>query len=149
MELDDVKKLAEELIVFHKLDWKFKFDNAKKRFGVTKYRTKTISLSRHLCQLNTVENVRDTILHEIAHALAGPKAGHGIVWKKIAKEIGASTERCYSIQEVVVPKAKWNATCPSCKRVITRHRKTDGLSCGVCCGRTYNPQHKFSWELAS
>ena len=34
--------------------------------------------------------VRDTILHEIAHALAGAKARHGPAWKAIAKRLGAT-----------------------------------------------------------
>ena len=34
--------------------------------------------------------VRDTILHEIAHALAGAKAKHGPAWKAIARRLGAT-----------------------------------------------------------
>lgn len=38
-------------------------------------------------------HVKDTVLHEIAHALAGHEAKHGPVWQKIAKEIGANGQR--------------------------------------------------------
>ena len=34
--------------------------------------------------------IRDTILHEIAHALAGPEARHGARWKAIARRIDAT-----------------------------------------------------------
>ncbi len=36
------------------------------------------------------EQVRDTVLHEIAHAIAGPEAGHGPLWKATARRIGAT-----------------------------------------------------------
>ena len=34
--------------------------------------------------------IRDTVLHEIAHALVGPEARHGPEWKAIAKRLGAT-----------------------------------------------------------
>ena len=34
--------------------------------------------------------VADTILHEIAHAIVGYEAGHGPVWKRMAKLLGAN-----------------------------------------------------------
>lgn len=37
----------------------------------------------------------DTLLHECAHAIAGPYAKHGMLWKSIARKIGANPERCY------------------------------------------------------
>ena len=36
------------------------------------------------------EEIRDTVLHEIAHAIAGPEAGHGPLWKATARRIGAT-----------------------------------------------------------
>jgi SprT-like family len=36
------------------------------------------------------EEVRDTILHEVAHALAGPaNTGHGPKWREMARRVGA------------------------------------------------------------
>ena len=37
----------------------------------------------------------NTLLHECAHAIAGPYAKHGALWKSIARKIGATPERCY------------------------------------------------------
>jgi predicted SprT family Zn-dependent metalloprotease len=45
----------------------------------------------------TDNHVIDVILHEVAHALAGPFVGHGPTWKTIAKEIGCSANRCVDI----------------------------------------------------
>lgn len=35
------------------------------------------------------KEVHETILHEIAHALAGPGAGHGPKWREMARRVGA------------------------------------------------------------
>ena len=36
------------------------------------------------------EQLLDTVLHEIAHAIAGHEAGHGLLWKATARRIGAT-----------------------------------------------------------
>ena len=42
----------------------------------------------------SLRQVTDTILHEIAHALAGPGAGHGPAWKATASRLGATPKSC-------------------------------------------------------
>ena len=42
---------------------------------------------------NGPEEVRDTILHEVAHALVGPGHGHDTVWKATAAQVGARPQR--------------------------------------------------------
>lgn len=39
-------------------------------------------------------DLRNTVLHEIAHAIAGHRAGHGFAWQAVARTIGARPERC-------------------------------------------------------
>ena len=46
-------------------------------------------LSRMHAVQKPPELVTEVILHEIAHALAGPEAGHGPEWKAIAIRLGA------------------------------------------------------------
>src|SRR5215207_599997 len=82
--------------------WRFRFDNARRRFGSCRSREKVITLSRPLTLLNGEEQVRDTILHEIAHALT-PDDGHGPQWRAKCREVGARPERCYGEAEVVAP----------------------------------------------
>ena len=81
------------------IGWSAGLDTAVKRFGVCYLGKKHISLSRTLCELNSDEEVTDTILHEISHALAYERheenCGHDERWKKICIEIGA--DRCWSI----------------------------------------------------
>ena len=85
--------------------WIFKWDRAKRRFGCCDYTNKHISVSQHLATLNSIEQSQDTILHEIAHALAGRQAGHGRAWIKACKYVGARPERCYNSSSIQTPKA--------------------------------------------
>lgn len=117
MNLSVAQTLAVTLMGKHGLlekGWNFKYDNAVKRFGVCRYRSKTIGLSRNLVLLNEKEKVMDTILHEIAHAIAGHKAGHGIEWKIVCERIGAKPERCYSSEDTNVVELKYYAVCGGC-----------------------------------
>jgi len=92
------------------LGWTGQLDEAKKRFGVCRLGTKEISISGPLALLNSEDEVRDTILHEIAHALAWETyregCGHDARWKEICVRIGARPERCYD-DEVIQPELPW------------------------------------------
>ncbi len=103
MELHDAQALALRLMTEHGLTddgWTFTFDKATSRMGVCKFGPKRISLSRHYTEHATVEQVTDTILHEIAHALVGPydsrgkRIGHGWQWKVKARALGATPKAC-------------------------------------------------------
>jgi predicted SprT family Zn-dependent metalloprotease len=96
------------------LGWRFQFDNAVRRFGVCKYKAKVIGLSTKLVDINNEERVKNTILHEIAHAIAGYKAGHGVEWKMVCIRIGAKPERCYSTENTNTPQLKYYAKCGAC-----------------------------------
>jgi hypothetical protein len=93
--------------------------------------------------LNDEREVRDTILHEIAHALAPPGAGHGAKWQAVALSIGCSGRRCYG-QEVARPAPKFKGTCPVCRRVIYRHRRMV-VSCAKCKAE-FDPSFAFVWS---
>jgi predicted SprT family Zn-dependent metalloprotease len=116
-------------------DWTFRFDHARRRFGSCRYKARVITLSRHLTFLNPQEQVRDTILHEIAHALT-PGDGHGGRWKRTCREIGATPTRCYTDQEVVSPPrraARYEIGCRRCGWWHDRHRRTRRkLVCRTC-----------------
>jgi SprT protein len=145
MTLNQARELAEGLMRLHRLlpKWSFTFDRSKVRFGKCDYRMKRISLSKYLVELNKEDDVRDTILHEIAHALAPRGAGHGPAWKSLALSIGCNGRRCFA-HEVVRPAPKYQGTCPCCKRVIYRHRRRV-IACGHC-APTYDPKYVFVWS---
>ncbi|HEU4757078.1 MAG TPA: SprT-like domain-containing protein, partial [Agromyces sp.] len=79
-ELERVRIWAEALIALH-LDpaaWTFGFDNAKKRAGLCNYTEKRISVSRYLALRYEDDEIHQILLHEVAHAMAGPRAGHDL-----------------------------------------------------------------------
>jgi len=139
MDIYKAQTLAHKLMEQHGLiykrglhdvpPWSFVWDRAKRRHGQCRYSRKQISLSRPLTRLLSEDEVRDTILHEIAHALIGPGHGHGPEWKEQARAIGCNASRGYS-GGIHVPK-KWRGTCPNCKRSFLYHRRR-ALSCKHC-----------------
>jgi ribosomal protein S27AE len=147
MELTRAKQLALDLMHRHNLivsGWVFIFDNAKTRVGYCRYKKKTISLSRHFVPMLPPDEVKDTILHEIAHAFTGRKNGHNHVWKQKALEIGCNAQRLYLGEARLKP--KYNGTCPGCGRVILRHRRTK-ISCGKCGNGWFNEKYLYIWTL--
>jgi predicted SprT family Zn-dependent metalloprotease len=144
MTLKDAEKLALDLMERHKVprSWSFKFDSSKVRFGKCDYRKKQISLSRHLVELNSERAVRDTILHEIAHALAPRRCGHGPAWRAVARAIGCNAKSCYG-EEVVRPKPKYKGICPSCKTIVYRHRRV-AIACARCTP-VFDSKFAFVW----
>lgn len=109
------ERMARNLMEVHKLDgWSFKWDSARARAGQCDYKRKVISLSRPIAELWGPEGMRDTMLHEIAHALAGFKAAHGPDWKAVCRRIGAEPERCYPVGEnTLLPPTRYTGTCLS------------------------------------
>jgi hypothetical protein len=91
--------------------WTGGLDRAARRFGVCRGKQKRITLSLALVRLNEEDEVRDTVLHEIAHALAleefGVNCGHDDRWKAICVRIGARPSRCFDGEEVRMPKGTW------------------------------------------
>src|SRR3569832_903715 len=117
MNLYEAAHLARNLMSQHGLvAWSFSFDHARRRFGRCDYTHKRITLSRPLTLLNNIDEVRDTILHEIAHALC-PNDGHGRRWKAKCREGGARPARCYSDAAAASPAraaARYQYGCQGC-----------------------------------
>ena len=89
--LTSIASMARGLMDEHGLDaWTFAFLEAERRLGDCHFQDRVIRVGRaHALDASEAE-IRDTILHEIAHALAGPEARHGPKWKAIARRIGAT-----------------------------------------------------------
>lgn len=116
--------------------WSFRFDRARRRFGICRFGVKEISVSRTLVELNPEEECRDTVLHEIAHALAGPRAGHGPKWKAMCRRVGARANRCYNHDQVAEPQHRYEARCATCGHSIGFHRRPSReRACAKCCRR--------------
>jgi len=63
-------------------------------------KTRTIGISEPIFSLDeNVSQFRNTVLHEIAHVIAGPDArAHGKVWRDIFLELGGNGERCHQLR---------------------------------------------------
>ena len=94
VHLPDVLALARSLMATHGLeDWELDLDRARRRAGQTDHARRRITLSRHLMRLYDEAEVRETILHEIAHARVGASHGHDAVWRAEARRIGSTAVR--------------------------------------------------------
>ncbi len=101
MDITNVTSMAQAMMKEHGLleeGWSFQVDRAKARCGCCTFGPNIISISKFYIQGQhvTTQDIRNTILHEIAHALAGPDAGHGPKWKAIALKIGCDGTRLNS-----------------------------------------------------
>jgi len=98
-ELNGITELARKLMVRHQLShWSFQFDHGTQRAGCCHYKTQVISVSIAYAKHCSEAEIKDTILHEIAHALVGKAHNHDAVWKAKAVEIGCSGLRCHDVQ---------------------------------------------------
>src|SRR5688572_6617188 len=94
MDFITAEKMAKQLMALHGLnEWNFKWIKTISIAGRCNYPKKLIMLSCKIVLINDESNVRNTILHEIAHALT-PGKGHSKEWKRKAKEIGCTAQRC-------------------------------------------------------
>lgn len=134
MDLTTAGTMARSLMTQHGLGhWRFTFDRARRRFGMCSVDRRLITLSAYLTGLNGEAEVRDTILHEIAHALT-PGNGHGQAWKDACTRIGAKPERTFRESDgVQLPRTALRVGCTRCNWWAGRHRVTWRLQvCRKC-----------------
>lgn len=96
MERTTAFKLAREIMNFHGLfDWNLRISvNDKTSFlGLCDHNNKTIFLNAQHVDIHPDIEIKDTILHEVAHALT-PGAGHSHEWVLMANRLGARTTLC-------------------------------------------------------
>ncbi|MET0302899.1 MAG: SprT-like domain-containing protein [Microbacteriaceae bacterium] len=144
-DLDRVRVWADALIRMH-LDpavWTFAFDSAKTRAGLCDYGRKRITVSRHLAGRFDDDAIHQVLLHEVAHAVAGSKAGHGPVWKKTAAELGYVGSRLHD-GAIASELAPWVGTCPNGHEHYRYRRPTRALSCAKC-SRRFDPSLAIEW----
>lgn len=144
MDLEAARRLGRELLDEHGLaEWTLVFDRAKQRAGVCRHARREIGLSAPLTRLHPEDGVRDTILHEIAHALVGARHGHDAVWRATALRIGCTGERCTD-PELPRVDGDWVGTCAAGHR-ITRHRRPSRPGSCAECSPTFSAEHLLTW----
>jgi predicted SprT family Zn-dependent metalloprotease len=80
------------------IGYSFSWNRAHRSCGICYYNRNQIKLSTHYVSLNDESLVRNTILHEMAHAFSyhlygRSGTGHGYLWKSVCVQIGAKPNR--------------------------------------------------------
>ena len=153
MNLEKAEQFAIEKMKQYNLlpKWQFKFDRATVRFGQCQHTRRVISISKGLVEANEFEEVKDVILHEIAHALVGSRQGHNHNWKNMAKELGCNAQTYYGAEVTACTSGTiWIATCPECGKETERRRRNRTRACRMCCnkyaGGLYDSTYRFNWR---
>lgn len=145
-DLARVRRWADALIALHldPLEWSFAFDNAKKRAGLCNYSEKRISVSRYLAARYDDDEIHQVLLHEVAHAIAGPRAGHGPKWASVAAGLGYVGRRTHD-GEIADELAPWIGRCPAGHEHYRYRAPTRPLSCGLC-RRGFDRSNLITWR---
>jgi predicted SprT family Zn-dependent metalloprotease len=144
LDVTAARQLATGLMARHGLvGWRLVFDSAKTRAGVCRFDRKEIGLSRPLVSLYAAEHVTETVLHEIAHALAGPRHGHDRVWRATARRIGYRGERRMPADAPNVEGA-WVGVCPAGHRT-TAHRRPIRVKSCLGCSPAFDAAAVYTW----
>ena len=144
--LDQVRDRAEELLRLHLGggSWSFGFDHAKTRAGQCDFAKRRITVSRHLAARFSNEDVEQVLLHEVAHALSGARAGHGPAWRRTARSIGYTGSRLHD-GPIASELAPWVGTCPAGHEHYRYRTPTRPLACAKC-SRRFDERHLITWR---
>ena len=148
-DLQRVTVWANALIALH-LDpdvWSFGFDHAKRRAGLCNFTAKRITVSRYLAVRYEDDDIHQVLLHEVAHALAGPDAGHGAAWKRVANELGYVGGRLLD-GGAAAELAPWQGVCPNGHEHFRYRQPTRIQSCGKCAS-SFDLSYEIRWEKRS
>lgn len=91
MNLAELSLAADALLARYGLDskgWSFGYADLPHSAGAADFSSRSIALSAAYAAAASPYRARMVLLHEIAHAIAGPQAGHGREWKNICYSIG-------------------------------------------------------------
>ncbi len=108
MDRSDAIKLLRSSLDTHGLtNWKIRLNqNPNAPFlGLCSHKDKCIILNAHHVDQHPEKELRNTILHEVAHAIVGPGHAHDEVWAAKAKEIGCdNVQPCanFSLSPMVI-----------------------------------------------
>ena len=123
---------AQELLRQHGLpDWRFRFDHGSRRAGCCRFDRREISLARQFALVAPAEEILDTLLHEIAHALVGKKHNHDAVWRAKAMAIGGTGRRCHSLR---FAPPRYIVFCTRGCWIATAERRRRNVICRRCHG---------------
>lgn len=111
------------------IGWRTAFTKSTDYIAACYFDSKRIAISIPALNARSEPELKQTVLHEVAHALCGHEAGHGPIWLKKCAEIGGDTRICAKVnfdagQALNVAETKplrevkaIQNTCPVCFKV--------------------------------
>lgn len=155
MNKSDATRLARSLMNRHGFGHiPFEFDRGKSRLGACHFtatrqggrivdaKVKKITLSALYVELLPENEIREVILHEIAHAMT-PGDNHGYAWKRAARSLGIKGDRC--AKPSASPEATWIGRCKN-GHESKQHRAPGRVkACGKCAA-VWKPENVLVWE---
>lgn len=132
MNKESILQLARQLMDEHGLnDWSIRSNQKVRTAGSSNSYLKRITLSMKLLTIWNPNEVKDTILHEIAHALTDEEEeDHGSVWKSVCRRIGARPEAKY--EDMPNPASPYRKTCKRNCEDTPSFRRKPRTRCNLC-----------------
>jgi SprT-like family len=100
-----------------------------------------ITISTHLSRSEREDTLRHEAAHAWAYELAGPRAGHGPLFRRLARHIGAKPGKA-PLTEALAARRRRNEVlyrCDGCRRVFRRFRPFRSARFCVRCDRAGRP----------
>lgn len=137
MNTAQVAEHARSLMDEHGLeDWAIDFGRSTKSAGACYYSRRLIRFSRVIMTAYDDAAVRNTILHEIAHALVGSRHGHDGVWRRKFLELGgngeARTLATAGVAKAIEDQSKYRAVCSGCGETYSAQRRKKSFGRSMC-----------------
>ena len=111
--------------------WSYSPTSDKRRIGVCNYSSKTIGISEPLSTCVGLDEVKQAIIHEVAHALVGSEVGHGKLWKETVEALGG-----VPVVELVIPGVlevdSWRGECNKGHQISMAAAPRRVRSCHYC-----------------
>jgi hypothetical protein len=134
-------------------DWKVTLNNRVRSFGLCSYSKKEIQMSKSIIPYMSDESIKNTLIHEIAHALTKGHS-HDWVWSQKCIELGGDGKRVGGDNkyengkdgrnECLSKLSKYTLTCPCCGETHYKNRLPKRKSsCGNHNDRFFNPKHEL------
>ncbi len=114
-----------------------------------------IELNPNLLKISR-EEVRRTVLHELAHLVAYERAAgrritaHGPEWQRACSDVGIPGEK--ATHDLALPsrtlRRKWHYACPACGTSFERVRRFKGrVACYDCCRENHSGEYHDRFRL--
>lgn len=138
----EIHRHAQEVLEYYGLTahgWSFAVDPPAARLGQCRYGPKVVAITETYLRVGNDEQIWDTLLHEVGHALDkviyGVPSGHGRNWKEIGYIIGYNPKSCKFVNSMF-PDTKYVRACPTHGILQQLKRKPRGTKYGTYICRT-------------